>query len=67
MDERIHDRFMSSNFACPSVGPPTVFTTTTSDHVAKPYSTPMCDEYPTCGTSNPTKNGTVSKPRAHSP
>jgi hypothetical protein len=49
MDERFHECATSSSAACPSAGPTTVFATTTPGCVAKPYSTPRCDEYPTGG------------------
>jgi hypothetical protein len=67
MDERIHEHATSFNATCPSIGPTIVFATTTPNRVEKPYSTPRCDEYPKGGTSCPTTNGIVSKPRAHPP
>jgi hypothetical protein len=62
MNERFHECATSSNFACPSANPATVFSKTNPDGVAKPYSTPKGDEYPVGDASCPTTNGTISKP-----
>jgi hypothetical protein len=67
MDEIIHECTTSSSIVFPSSGPTIVLATSTPSHVAKPYSTPRCDKYPTGGTPCPTTNGAVSKPRAHTP
>jgi hypothetical protein len=62
MDERIHEHATSSSAACPSAGPTIVFATTTHGRVAKPYSTPSYDKYPTGGTSCPPQMGQYQNP-----